>query len=90
MAQRSDFATTRWTVVLQAGRHAEDPEARRALEQLCQEYWPPLYSYVRRRVPQLAEAQDLTQSFFAELLEKKVFGQARADRADFAPFLSRR
>ena len=84
---RSHFATTRWSLVKQAGQASNAPAVRQALEQLCQAYWPPLYTYVRRRVPNVSEAQDLTQAFFAELLEKNYVGQAQAERGRFRAFL---
>ena len=84
---RSHFATTRWSLVKQAGQASNAPAVRQGLEQLCQAYWPPLYTYVRRRVPNVSEAQDLTQAFFAELLEKNYVGQAQAERGRFRAFL---
>jgi DNA-directed RNA polymerase specialized sigma24 family protein len=57
------------------------------LESLCGTYWPPLYAYVRRRVPDVNEAQDLTQAFFAELLEKNYAGSATPERGRFRSFL---
>jgi len=63
------FTTTHWSVVLAAGQ-ADGPEGREALEQLCRTYWYPLYVYVRRRGYGPADAQDLTQQFFARFLER--------------------
>lgn len=63
------FLTTRWTQVLAAGGDSESREA--ALARLCETYWQPLYAYVRRRGYGPEEAQDLTQEFFAQLLEKQ-------------------
>jgi DNA-directed RNA polymerase specialized sigma24 family protein len=80
------FAATRWSVVLVAG-HRSSPDSRRALESLCQAYWYPLYAYVRRRVPDGNDAQDLTQAFFAELLAKNYVGAATAERGRFRAFL---
>jgi RNA polymerase sigma-70 factor (ECF subfamily) len=80
------FATTRWSVVISAG-HTSSPDSRRALELLCETYWLPLYAYVRRRVPDVSEAQDLTQAFFAELLEKNYIDSATPDRGRFRAFL---
>jgi len=57
------FATTHWSLVLAAGERG-NAESDRALEKLCRAYWPPLYAYVRRRVSDIHEAQDLTQAFF--------------------------
>lgn len=80
------FATTHWSLILAAGdrRYAE---ADQALERLCRAYWPPLYAYVRRRVRDVHEAQDLTQSFFERLLEKQLLTQARRERGRFRAFL---
>ncbi len=80
------FATTRWSIVISAGR-TSSPDSRRALESLCETYWYPLYAYVRCRVPDVNEAQDLTQAFFAELLEKNFVGSATPERGRFRAFL---
>ena len=71
------FATTRWSIVLAAG--AVTPSAEEALAVLCRAYWYPLYAFVRRRGYGAEDAQDLTQGFFARLLEKD--GLASVDRA---------
>src|SRR5262249_34598161 len=63
------FVTTHWSIVLTA--RGESPEAREALEKLCRNYWWPIYGFVRRQGHTPEEAQDLTQSFFAFLLERK-------------------
>lgn len=62
-------------------------EAREALSSLCQRYWFPLYAYVRRRVPNLQEAQDLTQEFFLRLIEKNAVARATPERGRFRSFL---
>jgi RNA polymerase sigma-70 factor (ECF subfamily) len=80
------FATTRWSVVLAAG-HKSSPDSRRALESLCRAYWYPLYGYARRRVATVEEAQDLTQAFFTELLEKDYLLAATPERGRFRSFL---
>ncbi len=64
-----EFRRTQWSAALAAGS-GSSPEARRALASLCEAYWYPLYVYARRRAQNVHEAQDLTQAFFAELLEK--------------------
>ena len=72
----SQFPTTRWTLVVAAG----DPrrkEARSALVSLCENYWYPLYAYLRRRGYAADQAQDLTQEFFMRVLEGRYL-----DRAD--------
>jgi RNA polymerase sigma-70 factor (ECF subfamily) len=87
-AQRiaAGFATTRWSIVVSAARRSST-KSRRALEELCEAYWLPLYAYVRRRVPDIHEAQDLTQAFFAELLENNYLGSATPERGRFRAFL---
>ena len=64
-------ATTQWSQVL-AARDGSDTEAHRALENLCQTYWQPLYAYIRHQGSSPEEARDLTQGYFAELLEKDI------------------
>ena len=80
------FATTRWTVVLAAGRPGS-PQAAVALEELCRTYWFPLYAYVRRRGQTREDAEDLTQAFFARLLEKGFLESADEERGRFRAFL---
>ena len=80
------FATTQWTVVLTAGR-TDTTKAGAALEKLCRTYWYPLYAYVRRRGRSAADAQDLTQAFFAQLLERNWVGAADRERGRFRTFL---
>src|ERR1035438_5653859 len=66
---RSVFVTTHWSVVLSA-RQKDSPQSAAALETLCRTYWYPLYAYVRRQGQSPHDAQDLTQGFFARLLQK--------------------
>ncbi len=80
------FATTRWSIVNSAG-HDSSADSRVALESLCQAYWFPLYAYVRRRVDNVEEANDLTQAFFERLLEKNYLAQANPERGLFRSFL---
>lgn len=70
-----------------AAGDVEQRQASEALAVLCENYWLPLYGYVRRRVADQAEAQDLTQAFFAELLEKNYVGAADPNRGRFRAFL---
>ena len=77
------FQTTRWTVVLQAQRG----ESAEALEALCRNYWQPLYVYARRRGHAQHDAEDLTQSFFARLLEKDYLKSVRREKGPFRAFL---
>jgi RNA polymerase sigma-70 factor (ECF subfamily) len=85
-AAGSPFAPTRWTVVLEAGR-GDSPRAQDALAQLCQTYWYPLYAYVRRRGYGPHDAEDLTQAFFARLLERNLVAEADRERGRFRTFL---
>jgi RNA polymerase sigma factor (sigma-70 family) len=80
------FNTTHWSVVLLAG-NPDSPQAGAALENLCRAYWAPLYAYVRRQGHSPHDAQDLTQEFFARLLEKQYFKLADRERGRFRSFL---
>jgi RNA polymerase sigma-70 factor (ECF subfamily) len=80
------FATTRWSLVLAAGGSAAD-KSRAALVALCEAYWYPLYAYARRRGHVAEEAQDLTQEFFAQLVEKRIVRSADRQRGKFRSFL---
>jgi RNA polymerase sigma-70 factor (ECF subfamily) len=72
--------------VLAAG-HSSVPAAQAALETLCRTYWYPLYAYARRQGYNSEDAQDLTQEFFARLLEKNSFVKADRERGKFRTFL---
>jgi RNA polymerase sigma-70 factor (ECF subfamily) len=80
------FVTTHWSVVLTA-RRSDSTRAQAALARLCQAYWYPLYAYVRRRGYAAHDAQDLTQEFFARLLEQNWLVQADRERGRFRTFL---
>ena len=80
------FRPTHWSVVLAAG-DSRSPEALEALERLCRAYWYPLYAFVRRQGHDAHEAQDLTQAFFAMLLEKKALGKVDPGKGKFRSFL---
>lgn len=82
----SGFATTRWTLI-QRATDASNPGAAEALEALCRVYWPAVYVYFRHKGSAAAEAADLTQEFFARVLEKHYFAQARRERGTFRTFL---
>ena len=82
----SDFRTTHWSMVLTAGRRSS-PQSDEALAALCRIYWYPLYVYARRRASDPHEAQDLTQAFFARLLEKNTLAVADPQRGKFRSFL---
>ena len=80
------FATTRWSLIVAAGRKSS-PDAEAALETLCNAYWIPLYAYVRSQGKNANDARDLTQEFFARLLEKDFLQTADPDRGRFRSFL---
>jgi DNA-directed RNA polymerase specialized sigma24 family protein len=87
-AESDVFASTQWSVILAAGESQAAPEvARDALAQLCQTYWAPLYHFVRSRGNAVHDAQDLTQSFFAYLIEKKIYARADRQKGKFRSFL---
>jgi len=79
------FATTHWSVVLTA--QGESPAAREALEILCRTYWRPLYTFVRQQDYRHEEAEDLTQGFFAILLERRDFDTLRAEKGRLRSYL---
>jgi len=86
--RRRQFMTTRWSLVLAAG--ADDSlsgDAGDALARLCEAYWYPLYAYLRRHGRDADQAQDLTQAFFARLVEKRVIRMADPARGRFRSFL---
>lgn len=87
-ARTSLFQTTHWSAVLAAG-NLSSPTAEAALTALCQSYWYPLYCCVRRHGHSPEDAQDLTQGFFAKLLEKNQFTLADPGRGRFRTFLLR-
>jgi RNA polymerase sigma-70 factor (ECF subfamily) len=79
------FATTHWSVVLTA--QGEAPAARAALEKLCRTYWRPIYSFVRRQGSGPEEAEDLTQGFFALLLERRDLDAVRKEKGRLRSYL---
>ncbi len=83
---RPEFQTTHWSVVLAAGQ-GSSAEAHAALELLCRAYWYPLYAFIRREGHSAEESQDLTQAFFARLLERRDFERARKERGRLRSFL---
>jgi RNA polymerase sigma factor (sigma-70 family) len=82
---RAAFATTHWSVVLTAQERS--PAADAALEKLCRTYWWPLYGFVRRNGYTPEEAQDLTQGFFALLLERRDFDAVRQEKGRLRSYL---
>src|SRR5262245_49170665 len=79
------FTTTHWSVRLTA--QGESPAAQEALEKLCRTYWWPLYGFVRRQGYSPEEAQDLTQGFFALLLERKDLDAVRREKGRLRSYL---
>jgi RNA polymerase sigma factor (sigma-70 family) len=84
--RRPVFVTTHWSVVLAAGR-SQTTQAQEALAELCRTYWYPLYVYIRRRGYSPHDAQDLTQEFFARLLERQSLASADPERGRFRSFM---
>lgn len=80
------FATTRWSLVLAAGQTANAPSAE-ALASLCELYWYPVYAFIRRQGARAEDGADLTQEFFARVLEKNYFHDADPARGRFRAFL---
>jgi len=83
---RNVFATTHWTAILSAGR-SETTRGRDALANLCETYWYPLYAYVRRQGHTPHDAEDLTQGFFARLLESESLASVSPEKGKFRTFL---
>src|SRR5436190_18238924 len=79
------FVTTHWSVVLAA--QGSSPAAEEALENLCRSYWRPIYGFVRRQGYNPEEAQDLTQGFFALLLERRDFESVRREKGRLRSYL---
>lgn len=90
-AERVPFDTTRWSVVLACaeadGSAPDEASAARAAEALCRQYWPPLYSFVRRRGFASPDAQDLVQDFLAHFLAQRLYARADPARGRFRSFL---
>ena len=81
------FSATRWTLVLAAARGDATPRAAAAMEELCRSYWYPLYAFIRRRGYASHEAEDLTQGFFARLLDKHGLAGIDPAKGKFRAFL---
>jgi len=82
---RAIFSTTNWSVVLEA--QGQSPAAQEALEKLCRTYWRPVYSFIRREGTGHEEAEDLTQAFFALLLQRRNFGDVRKEKGRLRSYL---
>ena len=82
------FQATHWSVILAAGAQGGKQDlAHGALAQLCQTYWAPLYGFIRGRGYSLHDAQDLTQGFFAHLIEHQIYTHADRQKGKFRSFL---
>jgi RNA polymerase sigma factor (sigma-70 family) len=79
------FTTTHWSVVLEA--QGESPAAQEALENLCRTYWRPIYAFLRRQCVSLEDAEDLTQGFFALLLERRDLITVRKEKGRLRSYL---
>src|SRR6266481_6438597 len=79
------FTTTHWSAVLEA--QGQSPAAQEALEKLCRTYWRPIYTFIRRQGTGPEEAEDLTQSFFALLLERRNFDAVRKEKGRLRSYL---
>jgi DNA-directed RNA polymerase specialized sigma24 family protein len=82
----ASFASTHWSIVAQSAQ-TDVPEAANALAQLCETYWPPIYSFIRRRGYSPSDAEDLTQSFFAYFLRTKAYSRTDRLHGKFRSFL---
>jgi len=83
----ANFTPTHWSVVLAAAGRSDSTHARDALERLCRNYWLPIYAFVRRQGHGPHDAQDLTQEFFARLLERNYLAGVDRDKGRFRSFL---
>lgn len=84
--RQGEFPATRWSLVLQTQRGTET-QAARALDELCRQYWFPLYAYLRREGHSSHDAEDLTQAFFQHLLASEAFKSAQRERGRLRSFL---
>ncbi len=79
------MVTTQWTMVLSAG--TDGPDGRSAFEAFCRTYWYPVYAYIRRRGRSPEDAQDLTQDFFASLVERNWLAEVERGQTRFSTLL---
>ena len=79
------FNTTHWSVVLQA--QGQSPAAQEALEKLCRIYWRPVYGFIRRQGTRPEEAEDITQGFLAQLLERRSLDAVRKEKGRLRSYL---
>jgi RNA polymerase sigma-70 factor (ECF subfamily) len=83
----ANFTPTHWSVVLAAAGRSDSTHARDALERLCRNYWLPIYAFIRRQGHSPHDAQDLTQEFFARLLERNYLAGVDREKGRFRSFL---
>jgi DNA-directed RNA polymerase specialized sigma24 family protein len=83
----ASFQTTHWTLVLRAGQNEVTESSEKALSAFCEAYWPPLYAFLRHRRYRSADAQDLVQAFFAQLLRQNTLARADRERGKLRTFL---
>ncbi len=83
LLSESSFQTTDWGVISQL----DSPQFAEAMAALCQQYWYPVYAFIRRKSGDATRAEDLTQSFFARVLAKNVFRAANPEKGRFRAFL---
>lgn len=81
----AQFTSTHWSIVVEA--QGESPAAQKALENLCRIYWRPIYSFVQRQGTAPDEAEDVTQAFFADLIEHKSLTAVRREKGRFRSYL---
>jgi DNA-directed RNA polymerase specialized sigma24 family protein len=81
------FHTTDWTLILQAAESRAQATSQKSLSDFCEAYWPPLYTFVRRRGYSPSDAQDLVQGFFAHLLKQNTLRRADPDKGKLRTFL---
>jgi RNA polymerase sigma factor (sigma-70 family) len=86
-SDKVSFAATRWTIVLAAAGRQPGTAQQRALAELAQAYWFPLYAFIRRQGHGVAQAEDLAQEFFARLLEKNTLESVNRGKGKFRSFL---
>ena len=89
VARRSAFSTTHWSAVL-AVREGDATSSAAALEKLCQHYWYPIYAFIRRRGSDPHAAEDLTQAFFAHLLDQETLKKVAREKGKVPHFSTHR
>ena len=82
----SPFPTTHWTLI-QTVQEGSPEEAARAMEEICKNYWFPIYAYLRRSGRSAHDAEDITQAFFTQLIAEETIKHARQDRGKLRSFL---